>query len=137
MWQNIILDITNMLYDATTQSNIYSSYYNGNVVKGGIFLQLQDWIGEHKFWMGAVSDVEYFHRSGILEQQNAFVGYGTEFVNLLDQGYQAECVAMHEVNQIILQSAFVPIDQKFNNEEVVLSAVVASDCSGNKRAVKR
>ena len=59
-------------------------------------------------------DTEYFHRSGILEQQNVFTGDGPEFVNILDWGYQAASVAMEEIKQIVLQPVFVPSDYKFN-----------------------
>jgi hypothetical protein len=39
--------------------------------------------------------------------------------------------------QLILQPAFATSDRKFNTQEIVSSAAIAADCSGNERAIKR
>jgi hypothetical protein len=59
--------------DASLNRMTYSSYYGGNVAKGGVFLQLCGWLGVHSLWVGAVSDTKYLSESGILELQQEFV----------------------------------------------------------------
>ena len=87
--------------------------------------------------MGGVSDTEYFQSSGILEQQEQFAEGGEPFVNVLDKGYRVTEAAISAGGQLILQPAFASSDRKFNTQEIVSSAAIAADRSGNERAVKR
>mmetsp|Transcript_12290 Transcript_12290/g.35170 ORF Transcript_12290/g.35170 Transcript_12290/m.35170 type:complete len:1472 (+) Transcript_12290:520-4935(+) len=136
MWDNTNLNMSFKPSDAEVQSNTFSCYYNGNVGKGGVHLQPCGWLGSHELWMGAVSDTEYFQRSGILEQQVEFVGDGTPVTNVLDRGYRSVRAAMKAGKQRVLQPPFAPSDRKFNTHEIISMAAIASDRSGNERAVK-
>ncbi len=52
--------------DAELQSLMFSSYYAGNVAKGGIFIQLCGWLGTHDLYPGAMLDSMYFNKFEIL-----------------------------------------------------------------------
>ena len=84
--------------------------------------------------MGAASDTEYFQRSGMLEQQMEFVGIAS--TNVLDRGYRSVRAVMKAGKQKVLQPPFAPSDQKFNTPANISMAGIASDRSGNERAVK-
>ena len=137
MWDNTNLVMLFKPASVEVQSLTYSSYYNGNVGKGGIFIQLCGWMGTHELWMGGVSDTEYLQSSGILEQQQQFVKGGVPFVNVLDKGYRVTEAAISAGGQLVLHPAFATSDRKFNAQEIVSSAAIAADRSGNERAVKR
>ena len=122
------------------QRQTYSAYYGGNVGKGAIGLQLCGWMRTHELWDGAVSDSEYFEKSGILEMQAEFVANDSsnsdiQFTNILDKGYHAVLAAWRVSKQLILQPAYKKSERKFTSAEVLLSAAVAADRSGNERAV--
>jgi hypothetical protein len=93
-WDNTNLDIKGKPSDAEIQAKTFSSYYNGNVAKGGVFLQLCGWQGAYELWMGAVSDTDYMNRSGLLNDQQDFTKKEHEklctdvipFFNILDKG---------------------------------------------------
>jgi hypothetical protein len=72
MWDNTNINFMGKPTCTDLQRLTYSLYYGGNVVKGGIFLQLCSWLGGWDLWLGAMSDTEYFERSGILESQKEF-----------------------------------------------------------------
>lgn len=38
------------------QCNTFTDYYNGNVGKGSVFIQLCGWMGTYELWEGAVTD---------------------------------------------------------------------------------
>mmetsp|Transcript_31000 Transcript_31000/g.92921 ORF Transcript_31000/g.92921 Transcript_31000/m.92921 type:complete len:264 (-) Transcript_31000:30-821(-) len=136
MWDNTNLNMNFKSSDSRFQYNTFSCYYNGNVGKGGVHVQLCGLLGSHELWMGALSDTEYFQRSGILEQQMEFVGNCTPVTNILDRGYRSVRTAMKAGNQNVLQPPFAPSDWKFNTHEIVSMAGIAADRSGNERAVK-
>jgi hypothetical protein len=128
--------------DADVQRNTYSAYYAGNVAKGGVFIQPSGWMGTHDLWMGAVSDSEYFIRSGILKQQQEFLDTHDpdtkeyQWINILDKGFRVVEAAWREGRQFVLQPTFAKADKKFTSKEIIRSSTVASDRGGNERAVR-
>jgi hypothetical protein len=138
MWDNTNVNMPKP-HDARMQRQTYSAYYGGNVGKGAIGLQLCGWMRTHELWDGAVSDSEYFEKSGILEMQAEFAASSNnpdvQFTNILDKGYHAVLAAWRVSKQLILQPAYKKSERKFTSAEVLLSAAVAADRSGNERAV--
>ena len=65
MWDDTNIDFQFKPGGADEQRMTYSSYYGGNVGKGGVFLQLCGWLGVEHLWVGATSDTYYQERSGI------------------------------------------------------------------------
>jgi hypothetical protein len=59
------------------------------------------------------------------------------FTNFLDKGYRCILAAWRSGGQLLLQPFFARSDRKFSSREVLLSGAVASDHSGNERAVNR
>ena len=102
-------------------------------------MQLAWW---RDLWLGAVSDTEYFERSGILESQKEFqekfdlLSVLLSFTNILDKGYCSVLAAWRAGGQLLLQPFFAKSDRKFTSKEVLLSAAVATDRSANERAVR-
>lgn len=139
-WNNTDVRLTKPS-DAELQRNTYSSYYAGNVAKGAVFIQPSGWMGTHDLYMGAVSDSDYFVKSGILEQQQTYLSVhdidnnNVQWVNVLDKGYRVVEAAWRAGRQFVLQPSFAHSDQKFNTEETIRSAAVASDRGGNECAV--
>lgn len=92
---------------------------------------------------GAVTDSDYFSRSGILPLQEEFLRlYDPEhlqntWINILDRGYKVvgECYARGK--QHCLQPTFSRASEpKFSADDTQLTAAVASDRGANERAVK-
>ena len=139
MWDNTNVNMPKP-QDAKMQRQTYSAYYGGNVGKGAIGLQLCGWMLTTELWDGAVSDKEYLEKSGILEIQaeiaaNDGNNSDIQFTNILDKGYHAVLAAWRVSKQLILQPAYKKSERKFTSAEVLLSAAVAADRSGNERAV--
>uniref|UniRef100_A0A7S4NEM8 DDE Tnp4 domain-containing protein n=1 Tax=Odontella aurita TaxID=265563 RepID=A0A7S4NEM8_9STRA len=139
MWDNTNVNMPKPR-DASMQRQNYSAYYGGNVGKGAVGLQLCGWMRTNELWDGAVSDSEYFEKSGILEMQAEFVANDSnnsdvQFTNILDKGYHAVLAAWRAGKQFVLQPAYKKSERKFTSAEVLLSAAVAADRSGNERAV--
>ena len=59
------------------------------------------------------------------------------FTNILDKGYRCILAAWRAGGQLLLQPFFARSDRKFSSNEVLLSGAIATDRSGNERAVKR
>jgi hypothetical protein len=142
MWDNTNVNLMGKPTDADLQRLTYSLYYGGNVAKGGIFLQLCGWLGGWELWLGAVSDSDYQEKSGLLQFQHAFQQEGDPtsnlfFTNILDKGYGCILAAWRSGGQLLLQPFFARSNRKFSSREVLLSGAVASDRSGNERAVNR
>jgi hypothetical protein len=139
-WDNTNLNLRGQPSDANIQRAMYSAYYGGPVAKGRIFLQLSGWLGTWTLWAGAISDTEYMHASGILEAQSDYVAACKEHPNLpftiiLDKGYRCRLAAWRNGMQTMLQPWFAEADQKFGSKQVLTSAQIAHDRSGNERAV--
>ena len=107
-----------------------------------LVLKLCGWMGtsELPVWAGAISDTEYQTRSGVFEYMYMqwFVDHkdkGIPFTNIVDKGYRCIMAAWRAGKQLFLQPAFARSDRKFNTREVNRSSTVASDRSGNDRAV--
>lgn len=128
--------------DAFLQKITYSSYYKMNCAKGGVFTQLCGWIGSCHLWVGAISDTEYMNRTQVMKCQELFVKLqsqhtGIPFFNVLDRGYRISSLAWTHGKQVTMQPSFTSASQKFSSNQVLYSASVASDRSGNERAVNR
>jgi hypothetical protein len=149
-WQNkygtkrvILWDNTNINIPAASDSHLnrhtYSAYYAGNVVKGAVFLELCGWMGTWELWAGAISETEYQTQSGVFEYMQWSIDHfdkGIPFTSTVDKGYRCIMVAVWRAGkQLFLQLAFARSDRKFNTREVNRSSTVASDRSGNERAV--
>ena len=142
----IFWDMTNIHLpkpsDAQLQRLTFSSYYNENCLKGGIGLQTLGWIRTHDLWTGCASDTCYQAQSGIFEIQKGFAeldlvdGKKKPFTNIFDKGYRNRLVAWLAGEQLTLQPSFASSDRKFRRAETLSSAVIASDRSGNERAVR-
>ena len=59
------------------------------------------------------------------------------FVNILDKGYRSSIQAWETGDQILQQPVFTKSDKNITGEEIISSASIAADRSGNERAVKR
>jgi len=57
------------------------------------------------------------------------------FTNIYDKGYRAKMIAWKTGKQRVLQPVWAESDRRFGMNDTLLSAVVATDCSGNERAV--
>lgn len=149
MWDNTNVDLQYKPTDAEVQALTFSSYYSGNVAKGGVGIQPCGWILVEELWMGAMSDSAFLESSSILTSQEKFAKEDTmvdastgesrvePFMNILDRGYRAARAAMMAGKQMILQPAFVSADRQFNTKEIMTSSAIAADRSGNERAVNR
>ena len=105
------------------------------MVKLAIFLQLCGWLGGWDPWLGAVSDTDYFEKSGLLNKQQEFmvadITSDLPFTNILDKGYRSTLAAWRAGGQLLLQPFFARSDRKLQ------SATVATDQAVNERAVNR
>ncbi len=58
------------------------------------------------------------------------------FTLILDKGYRIIRICWREGKQECIQPSFASSDRKFSSNEMLVSATVAADRSGNERAVK-
>ena len=143
MWDDTNLSFRHKPSTALNQRISYSSYYAENCAKGGVFLQMCGWMGVEDLWTGAISDTLYQTKTGIFQKQCDFVKHDRvndkeiPFTNIVDKGYRITLAARRAGKQLVLQPVFANSDRKFTGKETILSASVASDRSGNKRAVNR
>ena len=92
-------------------------------------------------WPEAVSDTDYNQREGYLQLQQESVlddlvnGQVLPFTNIYDKGYCAKMIAWKTGKQRVIQPVWASSDRRFGRNETLLTAVVATDCSGNERAV--
>jgi DDE superfamily endonuclease len=141
MWDMTDLPISKPS-DAEMQSNTHSSYFGGNVAKGGISLQQCGWIRLALLWQGGITDSDYIIRAGILEMQKKFIethderSCNVKFVIIVDKGFRITHAAWAAGNQTVLQPHFAKADTKFTGNQTLYSASVASDRGGNERAVR-
>jgi len=137
-WDNSNVNMRYTPTEASLNRRTYSSYYGGNVAKGGVFVQLCGWLGAHSLWVGAVSDTKYLSESGILEMQEEFIETDLTsdlpFTNIVDKGYRCVIAAWRK-GQYLVQPKFARSDRKFTTEDILTSACIATDRSGNERAV--
>ena len=59
------------------------------------------------------------------------------FTNIFDKGYRVNLAAWRAGKQRVIQPIFARSDRKFSGMETLVSGSVASDRSGNERAVNR
>ena len=143
MWDDTNIPFSFKPGTALNQRTTYSSYYGMNCAKGGVSLQLCGWIGVEELWCGATSDSHYQENTSILSQQEIFakndkVGNDSiyiPFTIILDKGYRIIRAAWRAGKQICCQPIFASSDRLFRSDEVLISASVAADRSGNERAV--
>lgn len=97
--------------------------------------------------MGAISDTAFMVKSNILKKQLVFAdeedvvrseeGEIIPFTNILDKGYRIVRICYKHGRQTRLHQTFAKSDSKFSSEQMLLSATVAADRSGNERCVNR
>lgn len=102
-------------------------------------------MGVVNLWTGGVSDSDYNRRAGYLQnqwrfQENDLVEIDghrrvVRFLNIYDKGYRAKMAAWENGKQLVLQPDFKESDKKFNRDQTISSASVASDRGGNERVV--
>ena len=140
-WDDTNVPFTFKPSRAENQRLTYSSYYGMNCAKGGVFLQLCGWLGVEQLWVGATSDSHYQIHNKIFEKQKAFAaedlhnGEIYPFKNNFDKGYRLTLEAHRAGEQECIQPIFAKSDRRFIGKETIISASVASDRSGNERAV--
>lgn len=144
----VLWDDTNIPFSfkpsaASNQRITYSQYYAMCCAKGGVFVQLCGWLGVEELWAGHISDSMYVERSNILQRQNDFAQKDkvsdkvVPFTLILDKGYRIVRVAYQNGKQECLQPCFASSDRTFSSDQMLLTASVAADRSGNERAVHR
>ena len=142
----IMWDMTNIssysFGDSGNQRATYSSYYGENCFKDGVFCQPCGYIGCRDAWTGGVSDSVYNEKATYLDEQQQFQqtdlvnGEVIQFKNVYDKCYRrAKLAAWRSGRQLVLQPAFATSDRRFTPFELISSASVASDQSGNEWAV--
>ena len=140
-WDDTNVPFTFKPSRADNQRLTYSSYYGMNCAKGGVFLQLCGWLGVEQLWVGATSDSHYQKENKIFEKQKEFAekdlykGKIYPHHNVFDKGYRLTLEAHRMGEQECIQPIFAKSDRRFNGDETLVSASVASDRSGNERAV--
>jgi hypothetical protein len=131
--------------DAETQRVTYSLYYSGNVGKGAVFIQPCGWMGSHEIWTGGVSDTHYMQNAKVFDCLNRYlrtsdleddVSRSLEITIILDRGYRITADALASGGHYTLQPIFAPSERQFNTVQTSLSSSVATDRSGNERAVR-
>jgi hypothetical protein len=144
----IMFDNTNIIVrqpsNADAQRITYSLYYAGNVGKGAVFIQPCGWMGSHEIWSGGVSDTMYMQKGEVFDTLNKFIlNHETDeeiqkvrFTIILDKGYWIVSDAFNEGGHFTLQPIFAEVDRHFTTLEVIHTSSVATDRSGNERAVR-
>ena len=100
------------------------------------------WLGVENLWVGATSDSHYQEHSGIFKDQEQFAisdrvdGEVLPFMNIFDKGYHVNLMAWQHGRQEVRQPVFARSDRKFRGVETLISASIATDRSGNERAVR-
>lgn len=128
--------------DGDNQRKTYSAYYGGNVAKGAVFIQPCGWSGTHDLFPGAISDTNYMIKSGAIKLHDKYLQkYDSDnkeikFHILMDKGYRITYQAHEEGGQMVIQPNFAKSDERFSAFQTMRSAAVATDRSGNERAVK-
>jgi hypothetical protein len=144
----IMFDNTNIIIrvpsNADAQRNTYSLYYAGNVGKGAVFIQPCGWMGSHEVWTGGVSDTLYMQKGKVFDMLNHFIDKyekneevrNVRYTIILDKGYRIVVDAFNEGGHFTLQPIFAEYDRHFTTWETLHTSSVASDRSGNERAVR-
>jgi hypothetical protein len=144
----IMFDNTNIMVrvpsNADAQRCTYSLYYSGNVGKGALFIHPCGWMGSHEVWSGGVSDSMYMTKGNVFDSLNDFIqryetdeeARKTTFTIILDRGYRIVTEAFSEGGHFTLQPIFAEADNHFKTFETYISSSIATDRSGNQRAVR-
>jgi hypothetical protein len=102
-------------------------------------------MGSHEVWSGGVSDTHYMQHSEVFKSFNEYLltspfeddaTRDIHFTLMLDRGYRVTIKAHNEGGHYVLQPIFSDVDRQFTTEETHISSTVATDRSGNERAVK-
>ena len=101
-------------------------------------------MGTEELWTGNVCDSKYQTGTSIIKDQKIFAIKDKEehqevnpFLMLLDKGYRITELAYRGGDgQMTMQPDYAKADAKFNRNEAIISATVATDTSGNERAVR-
>ena len=127
--QVIMHDNTNItmpqLADADKQRSLWRNYYSECCEKGPIYI-----------FTGGIDDTDYINKSKIPKQQQQFqqtdiTSTNNNFIDIFDKGY---CVTMknQKNNQRYMQPIFQKYDQKFQQNEILLSSSIATIWSRNE-----
>ena len=135
--------------DPEINKHFYSQYYGGCVAKAGVGLQTTGWQCGTDPHAGNICDSDYMIKGklspdsdlSILEEMEKFVEKcpvhsNVPFSNIMDKGYRIVLEAHRCGGQICIQPNFAQSDRRFNSNEVLRSAAIATDRSSNERAVK-
>ena len=76
-----------------------------------------------------------FEKQKVFAEKDLYKGKPSPFVNIFDKGYRLTLEAARAGGQECIQPIFAKSDRRFVGSEAVVSASVASDRSGNERAV--
>ena len=142
-WDGTNVDLKYKPSAAHVENLTYSSYYGGNVAKGGVELQKCGWLLNRELWTAA-SDTFYQSECGVFEDQEHFQntdlvnsGEVIPFLNILDKGYRVTAHAFRSGKQLVQQPHFTHAMRDFSTKETLGTAEVASNRSGNERGVNR
>jgi len=128
--------------DGDQQRSLFSEYYGECCAKGGVCIQLCGWIRATHLVTGHACDKKTTELTQILPQQQQFQEYDKQnnntvlpFLLVLDKGYRITALA-REYKQNCRQPIFAKSDEQFQRNDLLLSAGVAVNRSGNERGVK-
>ena len=127
--------------DGDQQRSLYSEYYGECCAKGGVCIQLCGWIRSTHLVTGHACDKKSTELTKILPQQQRFQEHDKQnnaiisFLLVLDKGYRITMLA-RQYNQSCRQPIFAKSDEQFQRNDLLLSAGVDVNRSGNERGVK-
>jgi hypothetical protein len=101
-----------------------------SIQKSGILSAARQMPYDHvSLWRYDGSNMLFIMISHCLHFQTIDKGEARElaFTNILDKGYRCVLAAWRAGGQLLLQPFFAKSDQKFSNNEVLLSGAVATD----------
>jgi hypothetical protein len=99
-------------------------------------------MGTEELFVGGISDTDYVLKAKILEKQQTYMEQpfaGDKSINWIivcDKGFRISTTAIRTGGQVVIQPCFAKSDEKFEDTETLLGAAIASDRSGNERAVR-
>ena len=123
------------------QRSLYSEYYGKCCAKGGVCIQLCGWICATHLVTGHACNKMSMESTRILPQQQQFQEHDKvnntllPFLLVLDKGYRITALARQQA-QSCCQPIFAKSDEQYQRNDLLLSARVAVNRSGNERGVK-
>ncbi len=96
------------------------------------YVQLSDRCSE---WYRLQCKSGLFERPIKFQEKDLVNGEVIPFSNIYDKGYWEKMIALRNGRELVLQPAYACSDRQFQRQETIISACVATDHNGNKRAV--